>query len=327
MNEQIRISPIRLIGAEGEQHGIVPTSQAQEMAREAGMDLVEVAAQERPPVCKIMDYGKFKYAQSKKTHQKTHQQKLKEIRVRPKTGDHDIQTKINQARQFLDHNDKVQVNVLFRGREMQHIEEGQRVMAALLEALVDVCKVESPARMEGKRMVALLAPKVGGTKPAEKPREKPAAPKPPPAEKAPTADKAPAADKAPVAAPVEKAPAGPEPAAVPAPVAKAPAAEKIPAPEKAAAEKAQKAAEKAPRTVEKAAPAEKAPRTVEKAAPAAKAPTPGQEKAPAAKAPTPGQEKAPAGKTPASSQEKAPAARAPIPAARPPADKVREKDQ
>src|SRR5262249_61838032 len=106
MNEQIRITPIRLIGADGEQHGIVPTAQALDMAREAGLDLVEVAATERPPVCKIMDYGKFKYAQSKKTHQKTHQQKLKEIRVRPTTGDHHIQTKINQPRQSLEHNDK-----------------------------------------------------------------------------------------------------------------------------------------------------------------------------------------------------------------------------
>jgi translation initiation factor IF-3 len=171
MNEQIRISPIRLIGAEGEAHGIVPTSQALEMARELGLDLVEVASTERPPVCKIMDYGKFKYAQSKKAHQKTHQQKLKEIRVRPKTGEHDIETKIQQARKFLEHNDKVQVNVLFRGREMQHIEEGQRVMNQVLDALQNDCKIESPARMEGKRMVALLAPKPGkpasgGSKPA-----------------------------------------------------------------------------------------------------------------------------------------------------------------
>jgi translation initiation factor IF-3 len=183
MNEQIRITPIRLIGAEGEQHGIVPTSQALEMAREAGLDLVEVADKERPPVCKIMDYGKFKYAQSKKSHQKTHQQKLKEIRVRPKTGEHDIETKIHQAKKFLEHNDKVQVNVLFRGREMQHIEEGQRVMNQVLEALADFCKVESPARMEGKRMVALLAPKPSGKPgaPAAKPAAQPkpaAAPKP-----------------------------------------------------------------------------------------------------------------------------------------------------
>jgi len=177
MNEQIRITPIRLIGPEGEAHGIVPTAQALEMAREAGMDLVEVADKERPPVCKIMDYGKFKYAQSKKAHQKTHQQKLKEIRVRPKTGDHDIQTKINQARQFLEHNDKVQVNVLFRGREMQHIEEGQRVMNQVLEALQNDCKIEQPAKMEGKRMVALLAPKVSAPTPGA-PAAKPAAPKP-----------------------------------------------------------------------------------------------------------------------------------------------------
>ncbi|MCS6866356.1 MAG: translation initiation factor IF-3 [Gemmata sp.] len=159
MNEAIRISPIRLIGAEGEPLGIVPTAQALEMAREAGLDLVEVADKERPPVCKIMDYGKYKYAQSKKAHQKTHQPKLKEIRVRPKTGEHDIETKINQARKFLEHNDKVQINVLFRGREMQHIEEGQRVMNQLLEALANDCRVEQPARLEGKRMIALLAPK------------------------------------------------------------------------------------------------------------------------------------------------------------------------
>ncbi len=177
MNEQIRISPIRLIGAEGEQHGIVPTAQALEMARETGLDLVEVADKERPPVCKIMDYGKFKYAQSKKAHQKTHQQKLKEIRVRPKTGEHDVNTKIAQARHFLEHNDKVQVNVLFRGREMQHIEEGQRVMNQLLEALQNDCKIESPARMEGKRMVALLAPKPGG-KPAAVGAPKPKVEKP-----------------------------------------------------------------------------------------------------------------------------------------------------
>ena len=224
MNEQIRITPIRLIGAEAEQHGIVPTAQALEMAREAGMDLVEVSATERPPVCKIMDYGKFKYSQSKKTHQKTHQQKLKEIRVRPKTGNHDIETKIHQALEFLGHNDKVQVNVLFRGREMQHIEEGKRVMDQLMAALVDHSKVESPARMEGKRMVALLAPKAI-PKP-ERIREKstgPAKPKPlhPEAIKAAAAKAAAAAaaaesgatekppEPAPVAAPVEPADAAP----------------------------------------------------------------------------------------------------------------------
>jgi len=160
VNEQIRISPIRLIGANGEQLGVVPTSQALELAREANLDLVEVAAQERPPVCKILDYGKFRYQQShKKTKAKTHQQKLKEIRVRPKTGEHDVVTKINQARKFLEHKDKVQLNVLFRGRELQHIEEGQRIILQMIEKLADVSKVEQQPRMEGKRMVAMLAPK------------------------------------------------------------------------------------------------------------------------------------------------------------------------
>ena len=138
----------------------MPTTQAMEMAREAQLDLVEVAANERPPVCKIMDYGKFRYQQSRKgTKTKPHQQKLKEIRVRPKTGDHDVEVKINQARRFLEHHDKVLVNVLFRGRELQHIEEGKRIIDAILEKLVDVAKIERPPSMEGKRMTAMLAPK------------------------------------------------------------------------------------------------------------------------------------------------------------------------
>ena len=132
-----------------------------EMAREAQLDLVEVAANERPPVCKIMDYGKFRYQQSRKgTKSKPHQQKLKEIRVRPKTGEHDIDVKVNQARKFLEHKDKVLVNVLFRGRELQHIEEGQRIIAHILEKLADLAKVEAAPTMQGKRMTAMLAPKV-----------------------------------------------------------------------------------------------------------------------------------------------------------------------
>ncbi len=160
INEQIRLSPIRLIGADGEQHGVVPTAQALEMAREAGLDLVEVAAQGRPPVCKIMDYGKFKFEQGrKKAKGQPHQQKLKEIRVRPRTGDHDVDTKVSQARKFLEHKDRVQVYVIFRGREMQHMAEGRRVLDLVLEKLADVAKVERPPLMEGKRMVATLAPK------------------------------------------------------------------------------------------------------------------------------------------------------------------------
>jgi translation initiation factor IF-3 len=136
-----------------------------DMAREANLDLVEVAPNERPPVCRILDYGKLRYQQSRKGTKsgKVHQQKLKEIRVRPKTGEHDVDTKVNQARKFLEHNDKVLVNVLFRGRELQHIEEGQRIIEQILEKLVDVAKVEKAPSMEGRRMTAMLAPKVGKT--------------------------------------------------------------------------------------------------------------------------------------------------------------------
>src|SRR5260370_34628086 len=107
-----------------------------------------------------MDYGKFRLQQYHKTKKtKTHQQKLKEIRVRPKTGEHDIDTKINQARRFLEHKDKVLVNVLFRGRELQHIDEGRRIITAILEKLADCSKVEKAPSMEGRRMTAMLAPK------------------------------------------------------------------------------------------------------------------------------------------------------------------------
>jgi translation initiation factor IF-3 len=159
MNEQIRISPVRLIGADGEQLGVVSTSQALEKAREAGLDLVEMAADERPPVCKIIDYGKMRFEASQKNGKnKTRQQKLKEIRVRPKTGEHDVDTKVSQARKFLEHNDKVQVTVLFRGREMQHQQEGRRVLDQVLEKLADVGKVERAPSMDGRKMTALLMP-------------------------------------------------------------------------------------------------------------------------------------------------------------------------
>ena len=160
VNEQIRISPVRVINAEGAMLGVMPTSKALEAAREAGMDLVEVAPNERPPVCKVIDYGKFKYTQKKKlSKQKQHQIQVKEIRVRPKTGDHDIEVKVKRAREFLEHKDKVLVNVLFRGRELAHIDEGRRVMEEVLQALEDVGKLEKNPSMEGRRMTAILAPR------------------------------------------------------------------------------------------------------------------------------------------------------------------------
>jgi translation initiation factor IF-3 len=163
VNEQIRISPVRVINAEGVMLGVMPTSKAMELARESGMDLVEVAPNERPPVCKIIDYGKFKYTQKKKlSKQKQHQVQVKEIRVRPKTGDHDIEVKVKRAREFLENKDKVLVNVMFRGRELAHIDEGRRVMNEVLQLLDDVAKVEKTPSMEGRRMTAIVAPRVGG---------------------------------------------------------------------------------------------------------------------------------------------------------------------
>ena len=161
VNEQIRISPVRVIAADGAMLGVLPTGKAMELAREAGQDLVEVAPNERPPVCKIMDFGKFKYEQKKRvSKQKTHQVMVKEIRVRPKTGEADIEVKVKRAREFLEHKDKVLVNVLFRGRELAHIDEGRRVMNEVLLALEDVAKVEKNPSMEGKRMTAIVAPRL-----------------------------------------------------------------------------------------------------------------------------------------------------------------------
>jgi translation initiation factor IF-3 len=151
---------VRVIGHNGEQLGIMATDQALAAAREAELDLVEVAPNERPPVCRIMDFGKFKYQQKKRQHkQHGHQVKIKEIRVRPKTDEHDIGVKVNHAREFLLHKDKVIVSVVFRGRELAHIEEGQRVVKQVIQGLEDVGKVESPPRQEGKRITCVLAPK------------------------------------------------------------------------------------------------------------------------------------------------------------------------
>ena len=160
INDQIRISPIRVIDADGAQLGIIPTEKALDLARENDLDLVEVAPNDKPPVCRIMDYGKYKYQQSKK-HSKgqAHHTKTKEIRLRPKTGDHDIDFKVKQAAQFLQHKDKVQISVVFRGREIAHVEEGKRVMQDVLENLSDFGKVETPPTHQGRRIVCIMAPK------------------------------------------------------------------------------------------------------------------------------------------------------------------------
>lgn len=159
INNNIRISPVRVVSETGEQLGIIPVEDALSRAREVGLDLVEVAPNERPPVCRIMDYGKFKYDKNKKKNAGQSHTKTKEIRLRPKTGDEDIRTKLRQAEKFLKHKDKVQVSVLFRGREMAHIEEGRKVMETALELLTEFGKVETAPQQHGRRMICLIAPK------------------------------------------------------------------------------------------------------------------------------------------------------------------------
>ncbi len=160
MNEQIRISPVRVISADGQQLGIMPTDQALAQAREAELDLVEVAPNERPPVCRIMDFGKFKYQQKKRLHKgQVHHSKIKEIRVRPKTDEHDLGVKVTHAKEFLAQKNKVIISVVFRGRELAHMEEGQRVVRQILEQLDSLGKVESAPSQQGKRIVAVVAPK------------------------------------------------------------------------------------------------------------------------------------------------------------------------
>jgi translation initiation factor IF-3 len=162
VNERITIRQVRLIDAEGKQVGVVPTEQALVMAQEAGLDLVEVSAAARPPVCKIMDFGKYKYEQNKKAHEskaKQHRSKLKTIRLRPKTDPHMLEIRVEQAREFLMRGDKVQLTIMFRGREIAHQEIAIRHCEDVGKRLEDIARVEQPPRMEGKRMHMLLARK------------------------------------------------------------------------------------------------------------------------------------------------------------------------
>ena len=159
INTNIRITPVRVVSETGEQLGIIPVEEALTRARDVGLDLVEVAPNERPPVCRIMDYGKFKYDKNKKKNTGQSHTKTKEIRLRPKTGAEDIHTKLRRAEKFLQHKDKVQVSVLFRGREMAHIEEGRKIMETVIETLGEFGKVETAPQQHGRRMICLIAPK------------------------------------------------------------------------------------------------------------------------------------------------------------------------
>jgi translation initiation factor IF-3 len=160
MNERIRVREVRLIDAEGRQVGIVVTDEARRLAAEAGMDLVEVAPDARPPVCKIMDFGKYKYEQRKKhTGHKVHHARLKEVRLRPKTEEHDYEVKLRHAKEFLAKGDKVQICLMFRGREIVHKDRGEALLQRFITDLADLAKVERSGPYEGKRMTVLLTHK------------------------------------------------------------------------------------------------------------------------------------------------------------------------
>jgi translation initiation factor IF-3 len=149
---------VLVIGADNTKLGVVPTDEAIRMAYDAGMDLVEVAPQERPPVCRIMDYGKWKYHQKKKQKKRGHEQQLKELRLRPKTDTNDRNIKMARARQFLSEGDKVQFTMIFRGRERFHQELGLGAFWEITQELAELAKVERPPKMEGRRMTMILAP-------------------------------------------------------------------------------------------------------------------------------------------------------------------------
>jgi translation initiation factor IF-3 len=162
MNDRIRITPIRLVDEKGTMLGEIATSTALQMAVEAGLDLVEVSPDAKPPVCRLMDYGKTEYERHKKQSagSKRRSQQLKQIRLRAKTGQHDIDFKVNQARSFLQRKDKVKINVLFRGRENAHHDRGRDLLLGIIQTLTDVATVERQPTMEsGRSMSMTLIPK------------------------------------------------------------------------------------------------------------------------------------------------------------------------
>ncbi|RJP21998.1 MAG: translation initiation factor IF-3 [Candidatus Abyssobacteria bacterium SURF_5] len=162
VNERVRARSIRLIGADGEQVGVVTADEGLRQARELGLDLVEVAPKATPPVCRIMDYGKYKYEQSKRAKEaKKHQHviNVKEMKFRPKTEEHDYQFKLKHIQKFLAEGNKTKVTVMFRGREMVHTELGKKVLERLIQETQDIASVEQPPRLEGRNMTIVLAPK------------------------------------------------------------------------------------------------------------------------------------------------------------------------
>ncbi|MCA9656956.1 MAG: translation initiation factor IF-3 [Myxococcales bacterium] len=176
VGRRIRVKEVRVIDEKGEMLGILPTHEAMTRAEEAGLQLVEVNPKASPPVCKIMDYGKFKYEAAKRDREaKKHQKstELKEVKYRPKTHDHDFDFKTKHARRFIEDGDKVKLVVQFRGREITHPETGRAILERVCKELADVATVLQMAQMEGNRMNMVLAPKVRRDVPSARARSKP----------------------------------------------------------------------------------------------------------------------------------------------------------
>ena len=162
INRAIRAKEVRLVSAESKHLGIKPLAEALEMAAEEGLDLVEISPDATPPVCKIMDYGKFKYQRSKREHESRKHQKtihIKEIKLRPCTGEHDFNFKLKHAQKFLQQGNKVKLNVNFRGRELTHTEIGRELLFRMAEQASEFGEIEVSPKREGRRMIMILAPK------------------------------------------------------------------------------------------------------------------------------------------------------------------------
>ena len=162
INEQIRDKEVRVIGTDGEQLGVMDTKEAKRLAEEAGVDLIKIAPTAKPPVCKIMDYGKYKYEQTRREKENKKKQKTietKEVRLSPNIDTNDLNTKANMARKFLTKGDKVKVTLRFRGRELAHVDSSKAILDEFAELLQDVAVVDKPAKLEGRSMVMFLTEK------------------------------------------------------------------------------------------------------------------------------------------------------------------------
>ena len=162
INWEIKAPEVRVIDPDGKQVGVLPVKEAIRIAEERGLDLVEVAPNSQPPVCRIMNYGKYKYQQSKRTQEaRKHQTviRIKEVKVRPRTEEHDFQFKLRHVKRFLDEGNKVKISILFRGREIAHPEFGKELLNRFVEGVKDVIVIEQSPRLEGRNMVMILAPK------------------------------------------------------------------------------------------------------------------------------------------------------------------------